>query len=291
MSTTTATPTPGSPATACAHVVWPALTQAFPQAQESLADAATWAQQALDVTQERADNDLAQVATEGHTLQLGPWLELTLARRSNALRAWVLKVSGQAASSALIQRLLVELPEQGSATWSHAGGGLRRYRARLILERDGAKRHRAFGGAATWPTSRAPRGHLSAGRLGRPAARSTCRPKRYPHGLAGRTGPFAANRWRAFSSGFGQTATQPEEAVSGGGRAGLGAKWSLDLQRWSADFCARLGAGCTCSGLTRSSPSHALLGAVGLSLGPAVDRYTPDCAVLRHAGCVTPPNP
>jgi tRNA(Ile)-lysidine synthase len=112
-------------------VVWPALTQAFPQAQESLADAATWAQQALDVTQERAENDLALLAPDGHTLQLGPWLAQQPARRSNALRAWVLKVSGQAASSALIQRLLVELPEQGGATWSHAGGTLRRYRARL----------------------------------------------------------------------------------------------------------------------------------------------------------------
>ena len=112
-------------------VVWPALTQAFPQAQESLADAATWAQQALDVTQERAENDLALVATDGHGLQLGPWLALPLARRSNALRAWVMKVSGHAGSSALIQRLLVELPEKGSATWFHAGGVLRRYRASL----------------------------------------------------------------------------------------------------------------------------------------------------------------
>jgi tRNA(Ile)-lysidine synthase len=112
-------------------VVWPALVQAFPQAQESLADAATWAQQALDVTQERAENDLALVATDDRTLQLAPWLALSLARRSSALRTWVLKVSGQAGSSALIQRLLVELPGHGSANWFHAGGVLRRYRESL----------------------------------------------------------------------------------------------------------------------------------------------------------------
>ncbi len=112
-------------------VVWPALVQAFPQAQESLADAATWAQQALEVTQERAENDLALAATDGHALQLTPWLVLPFARRSNALRAWVLSVSGQAGSSALVQRLLVELPQPGSGSWSHAGGVLRRYRGRL----------------------------------------------------------------------------------------------------------------------------------------------------------------
>jgi tRNA(Ile)-lysidine synthase len=113
-------------------LVWPALVQAFPQAQESLADAATWAQQALELVQERAENDLAlMVVGDGHALVLAPWVALSLARRSNALRAWLLKVSGQPGSSALIQRLLVELPQPGSASWSHADGVLRRYRGRL----------------------------------------------------------------------------------------------------------------------------------------------------------------
>jgi tRNA(Ile)-lysidine synthase len=112
-------------------VVWPALIQAFPQAQDSLADAATWAQQALDVAQERAEDDLARVLASDHALQLAPWFSLPLARRSNALRTWVLKASGQNGSAALIQRLLVELPKPGSASWFHADGVLRRYRGRL----------------------------------------------------------------------------------------------------------------------------------------------------------------
>lgn len=113
-------------------MVLPALVQAFPQALQSLADAANWAQQALDVAQEQAENDLRQVLDEqGLSLQLAPWLALPLARRSSALRVWVLKVSGHAGSSALIQRLLVELKKTGSHCWSHANGVLRSYRGQL----------------------------------------------------------------------------------------------------------------------------------------------------------------
>lgn len=119
------------------HEVWPALVQAFPQAQETLSDAATWAAQAHELLQEQAQHDLALLEASDASLPLAAWSKLSLPRRSNALRAWVLAASGQAASSALIQRLLLELPTgigKGSASWPHAAGSLRLYRGRLTWQ-------------------------------------------------------------------------------------------------------------------------------------------------------------
>jgi tRNA(Ile)-lysidine synthase len=110
--------------------VWPALTEAFPQAEASLADSATWAQEAAACMEELAEMDLATSATE-QGLVVSAWLALSPARRSNALRAWLRMRTGRAATATLIARLMAELPARGSASWDVEGGRLRRYRGVL----------------------------------------------------------------------------------------------------------------------------------------------------------------
>jgi len=112
------------------HEVWPALQQAFPQAESSLADAAEWAQQAAQCLSELASMDLANVAGAG-ALHVRAWLALSEARRSNALRVWLRRVSGKPPSAALVTRLLDEIEGTGPATWRLGDADLRRYRGVL----------------------------------------------------------------------------------------------------------------------------------------------------------------
>jgi tRNA(Ile)-lysidine synthase len=113
--------------------VWPALTMAFPDAEASLADAASWAQQARECIDEMAALDLAAIgSTRG--LDIAGWLALSAARRSNALRAWLKWQCDAAASASLVQRLLVEVAPRQSARWAVAGGELRSYRGWLRFD-------------------------------------------------------------------------------------------------------------------------------------------------------------
>ena len=112
--------------------VWPQLLEAFAQAEACLATSSAWAQEALALQQELADADLALLCDDGLALRLGDWLKLSPARRSNALRAWILRRSGQAAPASLVQRLMIELGQAlAPAAWPHGTGELRRYRGRL----------------------------------------------------------------------------------------------------------------------------------------------------------------
>lgn len=111
--------------------VWPALTVAFPRAEASMAAAATWAQQATSALRELADLDLAASSTPAG-LKLDVWLQLSDARRSNALRTWLRLQLGQAASAALVIRLLAELPTCGPARWLVGSSELRRHKGLLI---------------------------------------------------------------------------------------------------------------------------------------------------------------
>lgn len=96
--------------------VWPTLIEAFPAAEQQLATAATHAHEASELAAEVARLDLAACAP-GAGLVLKPWLELSPARRSNALRAWLRGALGAAAPQTLVQRLLAELPGARSARW------------------------------------------------------------------------------------------------------------------------------------------------------------------------------
>jgi len=112
------------------HAVWPALQQAFAQAESALADAAGWAQQATQCLAELAAMDLANIAAD-EGLRVRDWLALSEARRGNALRAWLRAATGKAPSAALAMRLMDELEGAGAATWPLGDGELRRYRGVL----------------------------------------------------------------------------------------------------------------------------------------------------------------
>jgi tRNA(Ile)-lysidine synthase len=119
--------------------VWPALEAAFPEAEAALGAAARRAHQARVALDETARLDLARIA-EGDTLLLDGWEALSPARRALALSAW-LRRQGQAASQALIDRLLRELPGKSPARWPlGARGELRRFRGCLRID---SARHEA----------------------------------------------------------------------------------------------------------------------------------------------------
>ncbi len=110
--------------------VWPGLVDAFPQAEASLADAAAWSYEAAACVAELAVLDLAAVARH-ETLDLAQWSALSQPRRSNALRAWLRRQTGAAASATLVARLMAELAARRSARWPIADGELRSHRGVL----------------------------------------------------------------------------------------------------------------------------------------------------------------
>ena len=111
--------------------VWPALEMAFPQAQSSLAHAAAWAQEAQEALGELAVQDLLGMDASDRVLPIAAWAKLSVARRSNALRAWLDQQPGLLWTSSTVQRLMNELDRPGPATWMVGDGQLRRYRGRL----------------------------------------------------------------------------------------------------------------------------------------------------------------
>lgn len=113
--------------------VWPALIGAFEHAEATLATAADWAQEASAALEELAALDLAHVATPAG-LQIRAWRELSAARRSNALRAWIKAKQGAGAPASLIKRLRDELQAVASARWPLGAAELRLHRGVLTFE-------------------------------------------------------------------------------------------------------------------------------------------------------------
>ena len=113
--------------------VWPALVDAFPQAEASLATAAGWAHEASTALDELAALDLDQAASAGG-LYIQRWLKLSAARRNNALRSWLKARTSHAVPASLVVRLMHELPAARSARWPIKGAELRLYRGLLICE-------------------------------------------------------------------------------------------------------------------------------------------------------------
>ena len=110
--------------------VWPALLGAFPQAEGSLASAARWAQEAVAVLSELAEIDLGKVSSSAG-LDVDAWLGLSVARRGNALRAWLQVQHGRPAQAALVTRLLDELPRCRNARWAADGAQWQLYKGML----------------------------------------------------------------------------------------------------------------------------------------------------------------
>jgi tRNA(Ile)-lysidine synthase len=113
--------------------VWPALVEAFPDAEARLAAAAQHAQEADALAGEVAREDLAGCRGDNGDLAIAPWLALSPARRSNALRTWLRSGLGVAAPQSLALRLLAELPATRSARWPAPGAMLALHRGRLSI--------------------------------------------------------------------------------------------------------------------------------------------------------------
>jgi tRNA(Ile)-lysidine synthase len=101
--------------------LWPA----FPGADAGLAQAARWAQQADALAEEVAASDLAGCAT-AERLDMAGLSQLSPARASNALRAWVSQHT--AAPRSLVERLLSEWRPGLTASWPAPHGALHAYR-------------------------------------------------------------------------------------------------------------------------------------------------------------------
>ncbi len=110
--------------------VWPAIEQAFPSAQSTLADTAAWAQEASACLDELARDDLA-LAASPKGLSVAAWRALSTARRSNALRHWLRGHLGQPAPGSLVTRLMEELGRAKQGRWPVERGQLRVYRGHL----------------------------------------------------------------------------------------------------------------------------------------------------------------
>jgi tRNA(Ile)-lysidine synthase len=188
--------------------VWPALSQAFGDAEPALAAAARRAQQEADCLRELALQDLSGIA-DGQHLRVDAWRTLSPARRANALRAWMRQRSGRGAGGTLIDRLLDELPRgDGPARWPAEGGEWVRYRGRLswspaagdqadppapsqLLRIDGPGSYALPGWGGQLLVEEVPCEGMAVGRFGQPvelrprvgAEQFQCRPRSLPRGL------------------------------------------------------------------------------------------------------------
>jgi tRNA(Ile)-lysidine synthase len=113
--------------------VWPALTQAFPDAESQLQAAARRAQEASACLLEIAHSDLA-VSCDGNALVIERWQALSPPRRTLLMREWLRGVCPQAAPESLVQRLAAELAGRHVGRWPAPGGEIVLYRGRLLHE-------------------------------------------------------------------------------------------------------------------------------------------------------------
>ncbi len=112
--------------------VWPALLQAFPDAETSLSASAARAQENAACLAELAAMDMPACVLDG-ALQLNAWLKLSPSRRALLLRTWLLGSADGAVPKTLIDRLLGELATATTGRWPWPGGELRLYRGVLRM--------------------------------------------------------------------------------------------------------------------------------------------------------------
>ncbi|UXH80071.1 tRNA lysidine(34) synthetase TilS [Roseateles amylovorans] len=132
------------------QAVWPALLAQAPGAETALARAAEWAQQAVALQREMAEEDLARWSDDDGLRQA--WAQaLSPARALNALRAWLHREAGRAAPSTLVQRLMREAPLAGVGRWPFGAHEVHLYRGRLRVE--AASTPRAVGSTSSGSSS------------------------------------------------------------------------------------------------------------------------------------------
>ena len=113
--------------------VMPVLRAAFPEADAALAAVARRAGEARAVLDEVAADDLRRIGA-GATLPLAAWRSLSVARRANALRAWLAQKLEGPVPQTLVDRLLAETEGDTTRRWPVDGGRmLRSWRGALAL--------------------------------------------------------------------------------------------------------------------------------------------------------------
>ncbi len=113
--------------------VMPALRRAFPEADAALAAVARRAAEARAVLDEVADDDLRRLGV-GDALPLAAWRALSIARRTNMLRAWLGRVLDGPVPQTLVERLLCETLDDATRRWPVDGGQvLRSWRGTLAV--------------------------------------------------------------------------------------------------------------------------------------------------------------
>ena len=113
--------------------VMPALRLAFPEADAALAAVARRAGEARALLDEVAAEDLRRLGAVG-TLPLAAWRALSIARRTNALRAWLAGVLEAPVPQTLVDRLLAEALDDSTRRWPVDGGRvLRSWRGVLAV--------------------------------------------------------------------------------------------------------------------------------------------------------------
>jgi tRNA(Ile)-lysidine synthase len=111
--------------------LWPALLQAFPEAESSLRHTAERCAEARALAEECALADLAQCAAPDSALQAPALRVLSQARRRNALRSWLAQVQAQPVPETLVRRLADEVMNSAHAVWPGPAGQVRLRRGRL----------------------------------------------------------------------------------------------------------------------------------------------------------------
>jgi tRNA(Ile)-lysidine synthase len=162
--------------------VWPALHEAFPEAEVALSAAARHAQEARALAAEVAAQDLPPLlqGAAGAALSVAAWQALPPARRRNALRAWLATALPAPVPETLVDRLSQELPARRGARWPAPGAELHLYRgllsaAPLGTEAEGADaqvldlsrpgEHAVRGWSGCFVVEATPRGGVDAARL------------------------------------------------------------------------------------------------------------------------------
>lgn len=107
--------------------VWPVLSEGFPQAEATLAQAAQWAAEAAICLEALARLDLSHAAA-GEGLSHPALCELGPARARNALRAWYRSVAGRSMPATWLERLWMESQRASSRRWELPCGTVRLYR-------------------------------------------------------------------------------------------------------------------------------------------------------------------
>lgn len=119
--------------------VWPALLDAFPAAEQTLAAAAQRLHEAQVCCDELAAQDLMTSVAGYDSAQAQPgrlrvavWRQWSVERRANVLRHWLAGVFQQGVPDSLVRRLVVELPQaRGLSRWPAPGGELELVRGLL----------------------------------------------------------------------------------------------------------------------------------------------------------------